>query len=176
MTHCGELGIPYVTVYAFSTENWKRSEEEVRTLMGYFMEYLEDAKNYYKDNIRIRILGDLTPFSDEMKRRIAVCEHDTAHATGLNVNVALNYGGQHELAQAMQKIAEEVKAGVLQPEEVNEQVIEDHLYTKGMPPVDLIIRPSGEYRLSNFLIWPGCIRRVCVYGCAVAGFRRKRIG
>lgn len=153
MTHCGELGIQYVTVYAFSTENWKRSPEEVHALMDLFMEYLEDAKNYYKDNIQIHILGDKTAFSDEMNRRIEVCESDTANATGLHLNVALNYGGQHELTQAMQQIAREVKEGKLSPEEITEQTVEDHLYTAGMPPVDLIIRPSGEYRLSNFMIW-----------------------
>jgi undecaprenyl diphosphate synthase len=153
MTHCGELGIGYVTVYAFSTENWKRSPEEVNALMNLFMEYMEDAKNYYKDNIQIHIIGDRTPFSQEMKERMARCESDTAAATGMHLNVALNYGGQHELTQAMQQIAAEVKAGTLQPEEINEKTVEDHLYTKGQPPVDLIIRPSGEYRLSNFLIW-----------------------
>ncbi len=153
MTHCGELGIGYVTVYAFSTENWKRSPQEVGALMNLFMEYMEDAKNYYKDNIRIRILGDKSAFSKEMQERIARCEADTAGANGLCLNVALNYGGQHEIAQAMQEIARKVKAGELDPESINEQTVEDHLYTAGMPPVDLIIRPSGEYRLSNFMIW-----------------------
>ena len=153
MTHCGELGIGYVTVYAFSTENWKRSPEEVGALMNLFMEYMEDAKNYYKDNIRIRILGDKSAFSKEMQERIARCEADTAGANGLCLNVALNYGGQHEIAQAMQEIARKVKAGEIDPDTINEQTVEEHLYTAGMPPVDLIIRPSGEYRLSNFMIW-----------------------
>ena len=153
MTHCGELGIGYVTVYAFSTENWKRSPQEVGALMNLFMEYMEDAKNYYKDNIRIRILGDKSAFSKEMQERIARCEADTAGANGLCLNVALNYGGQHEIAQAMQEIARKVKAGEIDPDTINEQTVEEHLYTAGMPPVDLIIRPSGEYRLSNFMIW-----------------------
>ncbi len=153
LTYCGERGIEYVTIYAFSTENWKRAPEEVSTLMGLFMDYLDEAKNYYKDNICIRLLGDKAPFSEEMKRKIEICERDTANATGLHVNLAINYGGQHELAQAMQKIAEKVKAGEIDPKDINEQTVEEHLYTAGMPPVDLIIRPSGEFRLSNFLIW-----------------------
>ncbi len=153
ITHCGELGIGFVTVYAFSTENWKRSKEEVGALMKLFMEYLEDAKNYYKDNIRIRIIGDRAPFSPEMNARIDRCEADTAAATGLTLNVALNYGGQHELTQAMREIAKEVAAGKISPDAIDEGVVESHLYTAGQPPVDLIIRPSGEYRLSNFMIW-----------------------
>ncbi len=153
MTYCNEIGIRYVTIYAFSTENWKRSAEEVDALMALFMDFLEEAKEYYKDNICIRILGDHAPFSQEMKRRVDACERDTANATGLHINVAINYGGQHELAQAMQKIAKKVEAGELSPDEIDEKTVEQHLYTAGMPPVDLIIRPSGEYRLSNFLIW-----------------------
>ncbi len=153
MTHCGHKGIKHVTVYAFSTENWNRPEQEVKALLKLMKEYLGDSKNYYKDNIRFNIIGDRSVFSDELKQAIHQCEQDTKHHTGMVLNVALNYGGRNELVTAMKSIATKVMDKTITADEIDEQLIEEHLYTKGQPNVDLIIRPSGEFRLSNFMLW-----------------------
>lgn len=151
--HCNHRGIAYLTVYAFSTENWKRPPEEVAAIIELLREFLIDAPNFSSDNVQLQFIGDLTTFDDDLLAKIADCEQQSASFTGLHLNIAINYGGRLELTQAVSAMGRQLLAGTLALEEISEQTISDHLYTKGQPDVDLIIRPSGEYRLSNFMIW-----------------------
>lgn len=151
--HCNKLGVGYLTVYAFSTENWKRPPQEIDGIINLLKEYLKDAKNYKAENVRTRFIGDLSVFDDEVRALIDESEAESNAFTGLNLNIAINYGGQNELVAAMRTIAERVKSGEIRPDEIDEAMVADSLYTRGQPPVDLIIRPSGEYRLSNFMLW-----------------------
>ena len=153
--HCLKRNIPYLTVYAFSTENWKRPKEEVDAIMKLLGEYLDEAFKNEKDNkdICVKIIGDVTPLAPELKEKIARLEERTKDQKGITVNIALNYGGRDELLHSFKALAEQVKAGTLQPEELTEDSISGSIYTAGQPDPDLIIRPSGELRLSNFLIW-----------------------
>lgn len=147
---CDELGIRVLTVYAFSTENWKRPKDEVDQLMSLLTEYLSNAHEELGGrNIAIKIIGDISPFSDEIKEQIRNTEDLTMNNTGMTLNIALNYGARSELVSAVKSI---VKSGI-KADDINEQTIEQNLYTSDNPPVDLIIRPSGELRLSNFLLW-----------------------
>ena len=147
--YCNKIGIKYLTVYAFSTENWKRPKDEVDAIMKLLHDYLVDSVNFKDENIRVRFLGDLSRLSDELNGLIADAENNSKNATGLNLNVALNYGGRDEIVNAVRKLA--AKGADLTA--LTEQELSDNLYTSGMPDPDLIIRPSGEYRLSNCLIW-----------------------
>lgn len=151
--YCNKIGIQYLTVYAFSTENWKRPQAEVDAIMNILREYLKDSKNFKDENIRLHFIGDLTRLPQDIVALIDEAERDSAEATGLWVNIALNYGGRDELVHAARRLAREAAAGTLDPERIAEQDISDRLYTAGMPDPDLVIRPSGEYRLSNYLIW-----------------------
>lgn len=152
--HCEKRGVGYVTFYIFSTENWKRPKEEVDGLMNLLRNYLVDSMDDFdKENIRLSFIGDRTRLSQEIQDLMAKAEAITANKTGMVFNLAINYGGRAELAYAMRQIAEKVKAGEIAPEEITEDTITEHLYTVGQPDVDLMLRPSGEYRLSNFLIW-----------------------
>ncbi len=153
--YCSKIGIKYLTVYAFSTENWKRPEEEVGALMGLFKQYLKDAlEDLLNDDIKIRFLGDTSMFSADLQELIAETIETGKTRTGMVLNLAMNYGSRAEITRAAQNLAEQVKNGALQPSEITEQMLSDHMYTYGEPDPDLIIRPSGEYRLSNFLLWP----------------------
>ena len=152
--YCSKIGIEYLTVYAFSTENWKRPEEEVGALMGLFKQYLKDAlEDLLNDDIKIRFLGDTSMFSADLQELIAETIETGKTRTGMVLNLAMNYGSRAEITRAAQNLAEQVKNGALQPSEITEQMLSDHMYTYGEPDPDLIIRPSGEYRLSNFLLW-----------------------
>ena len=149
-----DLGVKYFTVYAFSTENWKRAKEEVSTLMALFQSYLDDySKRADSENIKVKIIGNRKGLSAKMISSIEKCMERTKNNTGIVFNIALNYGGREELLNVTHKIAEDVKKGILQPEEITEKDIEKYLYTKGQPDPDLLIRTSGEKRLSNFLPW-----------------------
>ena len=152
--HCEKRGISTVTFYTFSTENWKRPQAEVDAIMNLLRDYLKESLEDFKHEIiRTRFIGDRTVLSEDIQALMAEAEESTAHKTGMVLNLAINYGGRAELTAAMQDLANEVKSGTLAPEDITEDVIDDHLYTAGQPPVDMILRPSGEYRLSNFLIW-----------------------
>jgi len=141
-------------VYAFSTKNWKRPPEEVQAIMNLLREYLrESLRDFKKENIRVCFLGDRAPLAEDIRDLIEEAEQSTADKDGMCLNIALNYGGRHELCAAMRAMAEEVQAGTLSPEDITEDVISAHLYTAGQPDPDLIVRPSGEHRLSNYLIW-----------------------
>ena len=151
--YANRIGLRYMTMYVFSTENWSRPKDEVNAIMDLLRKYLEDVDNYRSENIRIRFLGDLTAFDAKMQAKMAEIEKTSQDNTGLTLNLAVNYGGRSELTSAARQLALDAAAGKIRPEEITEQMLADRLYTKGEPDVDLIIRPSGEYRLSNFLIW-----------------------
>ncbi len=152
--YANKIGIKHITVYAFSTENWKRAEEEVSTLMGLFQSYLDDySKRADSENIKVKIIGSREGLSDKMKKSIEQCMERTKNNTGIVFNIALNYGGRDELIKAVQEIATKVQNKEISPEDIDEKIISEHLYTKGQPDPDLMIRTSGEVRLSNFLPW-----------------------
>lgn len=149
-----KIGIKYITVYAFSTENWKRTEEEVGALMRLLQNYLDDySKRADTENTKIVILGDITRLSPGMQKSINSCMERTKNNTGITFNIALNYGGRDEIIKAVQQIAVEYKDGKIKEEDITEELISNHLYTKGQPDPDLLIRTSGELRTSNFLPW-----------------------
>lgn len=150
ITEANNLGIKYATVYAFSTENWKRPKEEVDYLMSLLMDYLINAeKTLSGENVVIRAIGSRKELSEEMQRQIIKTEEFTKKNTGIVMNIALNYGGRDEIVNAVRCICSDGKA----PEDINADDIERHLYTSGQPDVDLLIRTSGEQRLSNFMLW-----------------------
>ena len=152
--YCASIGIRYLTVYAFSTENWKRSEEEVGALMRLFQQYLEESlRDFLDEDIKVRFIGDTTAFSPGLQKLIEETREVCKNRTGMVLNIAMNYGGRAEIVHAVQQLCEKVQRGELAPNEVTEQQIADHLYTAGQPDPDLIIRPSGEMRVSNFLLW-----------------------
>lgn len=152
--YCNEIGVKYLTVYAFSTENWKRSKEEVSALMLLLRNYLKKfSKNANKEGIRIKILGDISILDDGLRKSINEAVERTKNGTGLTLNIAFNYGGRAELAYAMKKIAQKVVNNEIKIEDINENLISENLYTENQPDPDLLIRPGGELRTSNFLPW-----------------------
>ena len=152
--YCSQVGIRYLTVYAFSTENWKRPEDEVGALMGLFKAYLKEAlEDFQDDDIVVRFIGDKSGFSPELQALMTENEESSKNRDGMVLNIAMNYGSRDEIVRAVRQISEEVRSGALRPEDVSEQLISDRLYTAGQPDPDLIIRPSGEYRISNFMLW-----------------------
>lgn len=149
-----EYGIPYLTVYAFSTENWKRSEEEVSYLMGLMKRYLmNNKKDALKKGIRIRVIGDKNRLSQDLQQLIEEIEQDTAAMDKLNLTFAINYGGRDEITRAVRKVMEEVQNGNLNPEDMDEALFASYLDTNDLPDPDLMIRTSKEERISNFLLW-----------------------
>lgn len=153
MQYCKDIGIPYISFYVFSTENWKRPKEEIDGILAIMREYLEDVQKHLGDGVRAVFLGDKSVYPEDIRSKMIKLEQDTAHHTQMTVLIACNYGGRDEIAHAARLIADKIKTGALSPEDITEQTIADHLYTAGMPDVDLVIRPSGELRLSNYLIW-----------------------
>ena len=147
--YCNKIGLKYLTVYAFSTENWKRPKQEVDGIMNLLRDYLKDAENFKDENIRVRFIGDRTPLADDIKELMAKNEYDSRNATGLTLYIAINYGGRDEITHAVREIVEKG----IKPCDITEQTISEHLYTRDCPDPDFIIRPSGEYRLSSYLIW-----------------------
>ena len=152
--YANKIGLEHITVYAFSTENWKRTEEEVSALMLLLQNYLDDySKRADSENIKVKILGDITALSLKMQKSIINCMERTKNNTGVVFNIALNYGGRDEITRAVKKIATKVKEGEINVDEINEELISNELYTVGQPDPVLVIRTSGEKRLSNFLPW-----------------------
>lgn len=152
--YANKIGLEYITVYAFSTENWKRAEDEVKALMMLLQNYLDDySKRADTENIKVKILGDISALSEGMQKSIKNCMERTKNNTGVTFNIALNYGGRDELLKAIKKIATEVKDRKLELEQITEETVSNNLYTQGQPDPDLLIRTSGELRLSNFLPW-----------------------
>ncbi len=150
----GHMGIKVLTLYAFSTENWKRPSIEVRFLMKLFKNYLiSQLRELVEDNVQVHIVGDTSILDSGLRKEIEQCERDTAGNDGLVLNVAINYGGRHELVSAVQHIAEKVAAGELSPKDIKEETITAALYPSSAQDVDLMIRTGGESRISNFLLW-----------------------
>ena len=149
-----DLGVKYVTMYAFSTEKWNRPEGEVEALMKLLESYLKNCiKTADKNNMRVRVIGDTTRLSERFQERIRELEAASAKNDGLNLQIAINYGSRDEMTRAMRRMSEDVAAGKRKPEEITESVFEEYLDTAGIPDPDLLIRTSGELRLSNFLLW-----------------------
>ncbi|MCD8086705.1 MAG: isoprenyl transferase [Clostridiales bacterium] len=153
-TYAKDIGLQYLTVYAFSTENWKRPQEEVNSIMRLLKKYLLEAiEDMERDRFKIQFFGDLTPLTPELR---ALCERTreiSTHYDGCQVNICLNYGGRDELVRAMKAWYADCQAGLCDPAALTEQTVSDYLFSKGVPDPDLIIRPSGELRTSNFLLW-----------------------
>ena len=154
--YCRDIGIEYLTVYAFSTENWKRPQEEIDAIMNLLRDYLDELERHSdEDEGVLRFIGDTTPLAEDLRLRIDEVQARTAGRPGITVNIALNYGGRAEIVRAVQRAAELAVSGEISPDAVDEALVDSLLYTAGQPPVDLIIRPSGEQRLSNFMLWQG---------------------
>ena len=152
--HAKKIGIKYLTVYAFSTENWKRSKDEVDALMELLQRYLDDfAKKADTENIKVVVLGDSEPFNESLIKSIDEAMERTKDNTGIIFNICLNYGGRDELVKATKKIASKIKNGEIGIDDITEETISENLYTKNIPDPDLMIRTSGEIRTSGFLIW-----------------------
>ncbi len=155
-TYCKDIGVQYFTVYAFSTENWKRPQEEVDALMDLFRKYLrEAAETMAARGVAVRVLGDLSPLPEDIRELIRETGRiaDTLGEDAATASLCINYGGRDEIKNAVRRIAERVQAGELDPQEIDEGTVAGALYTAHLPDPDLIIRPSGEIRLSNFLLW-----------------------
>ena len=152
--YCEKCGVRYLTVYAFSTENWRRPAEEVDAIMNLLRQYLKESlSDFQQENIVVRFIGSRDELAEDIRALIEEAEQSTVHKTGMTLNIALNYGGQQEITAAARKLAKQVASGALNPDDIDEEMLTKALYTDDQPPVDLILRPSGEYRLSNFLIW-----------------------
>ena len=149
-----DLGIEYLTLYAFSTENWKRPESEVQALMPLLESYLKNCvKTAEKNNMRVRVIGDKTGLTEKFQERIAQLEELSAVNTGLNLTIAINYGSRDEMIRGIKKLVSDVQNQNLSLDDINEEMFGDYLDTKGLPEPDLMIRTSGEQRLSNYLLW-----------------------
>lgn len=152
--YCEKCGVRYLTVYAFSTENWRRPAEEVDAIMNLLRQYLKESlSDFQQENIVVRFIGSRDELAEDIRALIEEAEQSTAHKTGMTLNIALNYGGQQEITAAARELAKQAASGALNPDDIDEEMLTKALYTADQPPVDLILRPSGEYRLSNFLIW-----------------------
>jgi len=158
-TYCKDIGIEYLTVYAFSTENWKRSEDEIETIMGLLEKYLyESLEKMERDRVKMKFLGDITVLSPKLQDLIAKTEELSKKFEGVQVNICLNYGSRDEILRAVEKFVAEVSEEVneqhdYRPPPLTDETFSKYLYTADIPDPDLIIRPSGEMRLSNFLLW-----------------------
>lgn len=152
--YCSDIGIKYLTVYAFSTENWKRPEDEVNSLMKLFKSYLNEALEDFKDDsIVVKFIGDKSHFSDDLQKLMIENEESSKDRDGMVLNIAMNYGSRDEIIRAVKNISNDVKNGKFDVESIDEELFSSYLYTAGQPDPDLIIRPSGEYRISNFMLW-----------------------
>jgi len=154
VTECGRLGVEALTLYSFSSENWKRPASEVNALMGLYVEYLvRQQQELIENNVRFLQIGRRDGLPDPVLAQVEQTVAATAHCTGLKLLVALNYGSRGEITDAVRTIARKVKAGELDADAIDETTISDHLYTAGVPDPDLLVRTAGEYRLSNYLLW-----------------------
>jgi undecaprenyl diphosphate synthase len=151
---CREIGISYLTLYAFSTENWQRPKTEVKALMALLKKFLQsERKEMVENNIRLRVIGQLDRLPAEVREALDQTMAATKEQTGMNLILALSYGGRAEIVRMVREVAEKIKRGIIDPQAVNEGLVSDHLYTRDIPDPDLLIRTSGEMRISNFLLW-----------------------
>lgn len=174
--YCSDIGIKYLTVYAFSTENWKRPQDEVNAIMKLFKEYMIEAINDFQDDsIVVKFIGDRSVFSQDMLTLIERNENDSKDRDGMVLNIAMNYGGRDEIVSAVKNIAQDIKDGKLSIDDINSQLISDNIYTKGQPDPDLIIRPSGEYRTSNFMLWQSAYSEYCIMDVLWPDFKSEHL-
>ena len=172
--YCSDIGIKYLTVYAFSTENWRRPSDEVDALMRLFKDYLQEAiRDFKDDSIVLRFIGDRSAFSPELLALMNENEEESCNRDGMVLNIAMNYGGRAELVTAFRDMADKVKEGSLKVEDITEELISQHLYTKGQPDPDLIIRPSGENRTSNFLLWQSAYSEYVIMDVLLPDFTKE---
>ncbi len=151
---CSSLRVRFLTVYAFSTENWKRPAEEINILMDLLVEYLQkEIQDLHANNVRVNAIGRIEELPEKAIEALEEAEERTKDNSGLTLNLALNYGGRNEIAEAVKQIGRDVAAKKLSPDDINENLISRYLFTSGIPDPDLLIRPSGEFRISNFLLW-----------------------
>ena len=152
--HASRRGVRFLTVYAFSTENWKRPQDEVDALMDLLRRYLaESLEDFRNENIHTCFIGDRAQLAPDIQELMAEAEETTAHKTGMTLNIAINYGGRPEIVRAAQSLAARAAAGELKPEDITEEALSAQMYTAGQKDPDFILRPSGEKRLSNFMLW-----------------------
>lgn len=152
--YCSDIGIKYLTVYAFSTENWKRPDDEVSSLMKLFKSYLNEALEDFKyDSIVVKFMGDKSHFAEDLQKLMIENEESSKNRDGMVLNIAMNYGSRDEIVRAVKNISSDVKEGRVDVNSIDESLFSSYLYTAGQPDPDLIIRPSGEYRISNFMLW-----------------------
>ena len=151
--HAKAIGVSYITFYAFSTENWKRPKDEVDAIMDLFEKYLDEVRDFMDENIRVRFIGDRTKLNPRLQEKMKNVEEDSKDFDAMTLILAINYGGRDEITHAVKAIADDISSGAISADEITESLIQNRLYTEEIPDVDLIIRPSGEQRLSNFLIW-----------------------
>ena len=151
--HCKKLGIPYLTFYTLSTENWKRPQREIDALLNLLRQYLENLEDYRQENARLRVLGDTSPFPWKLRETIRKAQEESRDNNAVTVNLALNYGGRAEILYGVKRLVQECAEGKINPEYLTEEDLSRRLYTAGEPDPDIIIRPGGEQRLSNFLLW-----------------------
>ena len=173
---CGEIGVQYLTLYTFSIENWKRPAAEVSALMTLLLRTInKEVKGLHKNNVKFDVIGDLEKLPVSTKNSLQKGADLTAKNTGLNLSLALNYGSRQEIIEAVQKIVIKVKNGSLNSDEINENIFSDYLYTKGIPDPDLMIRTSGESRLSNFLLWQSAYTEIYMTDTFWPEFREKEL-
>ncbi len=176
VTICGEIGISCLTVYAFSTENWGRPQDEVDNLMRLLSDYLRKSKEELAEkNVKVKIIGEREMLSDKLNAEIDDLEDFTKDNTGLTLNIALSYGGRQEILHAAKVLAEKCVNGEIAPSDISEEMLSDNMYTYGQPDPDLIIRPSGEKRTSNFLLWQSAYSEYCFMNVLWPSFTKKHL-
>lgn len=173
---CGELGIKYLTLYAFSTENWGRPKEEVDALMELLVNTLQkEISTLHENQVKLRTIGDVTHLPKDCQNNLAQAIEATKNNSGLTMQLALNYSGRWEIVEAAKKLAEEVKNGLIQPEEIDEHYFSEHLKTAGIPDPELLIRTSGELRVSNFLLWQIAYTEIFITPTLWPDFRKEHL-
>jgi undecaprenyl diphosphate synthase len=173
---CGEIGVKYLTLYAFSVENWNRPKDEVDTLMKYLARYLKnEIGELNRNNVKLEVIGQIYRLPEFVQEQLKKTQAALAKNNGLTLILALSYGGRTEIIEAVRSIAEKVKQGKLEPAEINEQVIAQHLYTRHLPDPDLLIRTSGEMRVSNFLLWQISYSELVVMPTLWPDFRKPQL-
>ena len=171
---CRQIGIPYLTLYAFSTENWQRPRAEVEALMTLLRKFLlSEQKKMLENNIRLRVIGQLDKLPPKVREAMDQTISATQDQTGMNLILALSYGGRAEIADMVRKIAEKIRRGIIEPEAIDEKLVADHLFTRDIPDPDLLIRTSGEMRISNFLLWQVAYAEIFVTSTLWPDFNRN---
>jgi undecaprenyl diphosphate synthase len=173
---CGELGVKYLTLYAFSTENWGRPKEEVDALMELLVNTLKKEINTLHENqVKLHTIGDVSHLPKDCQNNLAEAIDATKNNSGLTLQLALNYSGRWEIVEAAKKLAEEVKQGLIQPQEIDEHYFAEHLKTSGVPDPELLIRTSGELRVSNFLLWQIAYTEIFITPTLWPDFRKENL-